>query len=93
MRPEEQQVRFVRAGEYLTSRYGWDGTAKGLTNDMLESFSKDIRSGPQAHADYSQILDMMEGAKTGSKEWKTKIRKILPHAWGMVPVAATTLQE
>jgi hypothetical protein len=36
---------------------------------------------------------MMEGIKTGSKEWKSKIRKVLPHAWGMAPVAATTLQE
>ena len=94
MNPAEQQVRFVRAGEYLTTKYGWDGTSKGLTDDMLENFYKDLQiGGSSVHADYSQILGMMEGIKTGSKKWKSKIRKVLPHAWGMAPVAATTLQE
>ena len=61
---------------------------------MLENFYKDLqRGGSSVHADYSQILGMMEGIKTGSKKWKSKIRKVLPHAWGMAPVAATTLQE
>jgi hypothetical protein len=94
MNPAEQQVRFVRAGEYLTTKYGWDGTSKGLTDDMLENFYKDLQiGGSSVHTDYSQIFRMMEGIKTGSKEWKSKIRKVLPHAWGMAPVAATTLQE
>ena len=40
-----------------------------------------------------QLLANMKGINAGSPAWYAQIKKTLPYAWGMAPVAATTLQE
>ena len=39
------------------------------------------------------LLENIKGAKVGSKKWYETIKKTVPYAWGMAPVAATKLQE
>ena len=90
MLPHEQQVRMVEYGNIL-KKYGWDGTAKGLTNDIIDA-SRSYGRG-EIPFDVQQLLSNMKGAKIGSKKWYTQIKKTLPYAWGMAPVAATTLNK
>ena len=91
MDPAEQQVRMVRYGEILKKR-GWDGTKKGLTNDIIDksTFGAANNNIPN---DVRQLLYNMKGIDSGTKAWYAQIKKTLPYAWGMAPVAATTLQE
>ena len=90
MEPWEQQVRMVRYGEIL-KKYGWDGTPKGLTNDIIDA-SRGYTKGDIPN-DVKQLLGNMKGIKIGTAKWYAQIKKTLPYAWGMAPVAATTLKE
>jgi len=104
MRPQEQQVRMLRYKEILKA-HGWDGTKKGLTNDIINSTTgSHIKGKPMlgiARAsdgkylpnDVTQLLGNMEGATVGSKKWYEMIKKTMPYAWGTVPVAATTYSD
>ena len=107
--PHEQQVRMVRYGEIL-KKNGWDGTSKGLTNELINKTVGKITatntgrfgdiaiglpnsSGVTLPSDIRQLLGNMKGIKPGDTEWYAQIKKTLPYAWGMAPVAATTLNE
>ena len=98
--PAEQQVRMVRYGEIL-KKHGWDGTAKGLTNKIIDKSAggrsaldnKVWLGSSNLPSDVIQLLGKMKGIKVGSPDWYAQIKKTLPYAWGMAPVAATTLQE
>jgi hypothetical protein len=106
--PHEQQVRMVRYGEIL-KKNGWDGTEKGLTNDIINKTAGQIPGGSAIKgqislgmpnsagvtlpSDIRQLLGNMKGIKPGDTEWYAQIKKTLPYAWGMAPVAATTLNE
>ena len=100
--PHEQQVRMVRYGEIL-KKNGWDGTSKGLTNDIINKTAGEMQgnislgfpnsSGVTLPSDVRQLLGKMKGIKPGDPEWYAQIKKTLPYAWGMAPVAATTLNE
>ena len=96
MNPAEQQVRMVRYGEIL-KKNGWDGTKKGLTNDIINKTAGEMQGkialGKSLPSDVRQLLGQMEGIKVGSPAWYAQIKKTLPHAWAMAPVAATTLGE
>lgn len=100
--PAEQQVRMVRYGEIL-KKNGWDGTSKGLTNELINkaagkaqgniSLTMPNSSGVTLPSDVRQLLGKMKGIKVGSPEWYAQIKKTLPYAWGIAPVAATILNE
>ena len=107
--PQEQQVRMVRYGEVL-KKNGWDGTSKGLTNELINKTVGKITatntgrfgdiaiglpnsSGVTLPSDIRQLLGNMKGINPGSPEWYAQIKKTLPYAWSMAPVAATTLNE
>ena len=103
MKPQEQQVRMVRYGEIL-KKHGWDGTKKGLTDDIIKKsvgegydsswrHNKIFLGSSKLPFDVQQLLRNMKGINPGSSEWYAQIKKTLPHAWAMAPVAATTLQE
>ena len=84
---QEQQVRMVRYGEIL-KKHGWDGTKKGLTKEIIDKvYTFDLPS------DIRQLLYNMKGINEKTPAWYAQIKKTLPYAWGMAPVAATTLQE
>ena len=88
--PAEQQVRMVRYGEIL-KKQGWDGTKKGLTNKIIDkSTAEGWLGSSDLPSDIIQLLGKMKGIKPGSPEWYAQIKKTLPYAWGMAPVAATT---
>ena len=91
MDPAEQQVRMVRYGEIL-KKHGWDGTKKGLTNDVIDK-ANTVGGKVSLPNDVQQLLRNMKGIDAGSPEWYAQIKKTLPYAWSMAPVAATTLKE
>jgi hypothetical protein len=84
--PAEQQVRMVRYGEIL-KKHGWDGTKAGLTDDMIYNSSFSLPG------DVKQLLQNMKGIKVDTPAWYAQIKKTLPHAWALAPVAATQLKE
>ena len=88
MKPQEQQVRMVRYGEVL-KKYGWDGTKKGLTNEIIDK-ANTVGGKVSLPRDVQQLLRNMKGIDAGSPEWYAQIKKTLPYAWSMAPVAATT---
>jgi len=89
MDPGEQQTRMVRYKEALKS-LGWDGSPKGLTNEIIDKSLKRKGFIPE---DIMHLLENVEGAKIGSKKWYETIKKTLPHAWGIAPVTVTQLKE
>jgi hypothetical protein len=90
MKPHEQQVRMVRLGEIFKKHGSWDGTAKGLTDDVIKKAFKGVEEVPE---DIRLLFGNIKGAKAGSKKWLEIVKKTIPYAWGMAPVATTTLQE
>jgi hypothetical protein len=85
MNPAEQQTRMVRYKEVLKN-LGWDGSPKGLTNKIIDKSLKRKGFIPE---DIMHLLENVEGAKIGSKKWYETIKKTIPYAWGMTPVALT----
>ena len=65
---------------------------KGLTNKIIDRANT---AGGKVNlpGDVIQLLRNMKGIKAGTPEWYAQIKKTLPYAWGMAPVATTTLQE
>ena len=96
MDPAEQQVRMVRYGEIL-KKHGWDGTKKGLTNEIIDKSAggrsaldnKVWLGSSNLPSDVRQLLGQMKGIKVGTPEWYAQIKKTLPYAWGMTPAAIT----
>ena len=77
--PQEQQVRFLKINEHLKTNYGWDGTEKGLTNDMMKNFRKQTELGSKSNID-ADVRDLTSRINFAD------LKKALPKAWAVAPV-------
>jgi hypothetical protein len=73
----------------ILKKHGWDGTAKGLTKEIIDKSRHNYRNPVKDWLpdDVRQLLENIEGAKEGSKKWYEIIKKTIPYAWAAAPVA------
>ena len=90
---KEQQPRLLRGGNWFKTNFKWDGTASGMTDDMLKSLFNQMQNPNKLGGNTPIPSDFRTLLENSSKTTYSELRNVLSKAWGLTPVGLGALSQ
>ena len=88
----EQQVRLLRAGDWMRKTFGWDGTKAGMTDKMLEKTQIILNNNRGSNRIPTDVKELLNSSNSTASHF----RDVVSQAWSAVPMgvgAGVLLQQ
>ena len=73
----EQQVRLLRAGDWMRKTFGWDGTKAGMTDKMLEKTQIMLNNNRGSNIIPTDVKELLNSSNSTASHFRDVVSQLV----------------